>query len=90
MELADEYFHKVLQLAMENELDILNLHDYDITIHCMGEPSFVWYFNSIARKWSNAIHIVVSTTERNVVEETKNGVTTKVVKFQFVRFREII
>lgn len=90
IEMAHDAFFNILHIAQYNNLDVLNLQDYDITIHCMGEISFVWYIVAEARKWSDNIHCVVSTTERNVVENTVDGVTTKTATFEFVKFREII
>ena len=90
IEMAHDSFMSILHSGQEYGLDVLNLQDYDITIHCMGELSFVWYVVSEARKWSDNIHCVVSTTERNVVENTVDGVTTKTTTFEFVKFREMI
>lgn len=61
---------------------IIGQYGKSITIHIMGEMTFVYDFVSMAR--DAGIECVASTTERIVVE---NADGTKTSSFNFIRFR---
>lgn len=62
--------------------EILECYGKGVTIHVMGEMTFVYDFVSMAR--DEGIECVASTTERIVVE---NADGTKTSTFNFVRYR---
>jgi len=82
-------FTQIKKLANDFANDIFNIEDDDnLIVHVMGETSFVVAFVNIMLQ--NICRIVVSTTERKVVETTdENGNTIKNVVFEFNQFREI-
>ena len=76
IDLADNYFSKILNLIREYEADY-------IVFHIMGEMTFT--FNLVKLLNENGYHCYASTTKRTVIED-KNGIKTS--KFEFVQFRE--
>lgn len=71
--LADEYCHKVLDLA----------DSHPVTVHLMGEMTLT--FALVIRMKAKGLVCLASTTERIVTEEAP-GVKTNV--FRFARFRK--
>lgn len=72
--LADEYLHKILGLAKEN----------NVTVHLMGELTFT--FALLKRLQEHGITCVASTSKR-IVKEEEAGRKSEVI-FQFERFRK--
>ena len=58
-------------------------HDCDVTVHVMGEMTFVYQL--VSRLKSMGIRCVASTTER-IVKDNDDG--TKTSEFSFIQFRE--
>lgn len=73
---VDEYVEKILKLGMQNT---------SITVHIMGEHTFC--YNLIRKLLAKGIPCVASTSQR-MVEETASH--EKMVRFDFVRFREYV
>lgn len=72
----------VHKLAVSVLRGITEQYGKNITIHIMGEMTFVYDFVSMAK--GLGIECVASTTERIVVE---NADGTKTSSFKFIRFR---
>lgn len=74
----------VSQLAADYCKIVLDLKVDDcFAVHVMGEMSFT--YSIVGKLKSNGISCILSTTERNVVD---NADGSKTVFFNFVRFRE--
>lgn len=76
IDLADNYFSKILNLIHEYEADY-------VVFHVMGEMTFT--YNLVKLLNENGYHCYASTTKRNVVEK-EDG--TKISVFEFIQFRE--
>lgn len=73
---VDEYVEKILRLKKQNT---------SVVIHVMGEHTFC--FNLIRKLLAQGIPCVASTSRR-MVEETPSQ--EKIVKFDFIRFRNYV
>lgn len=74
-QLVDDYFHKITDYTAP---------DTDVSLHIMGEMTFVYQLVYNLQEWS-FIKCIASTTRR-IVTMGPDGVKKSV--FEFVRFRE--
>jgi len=78
IKLAKQYYDKIMPL-----IDECANHPKPVAVHIQGEFTFV--YNLVEMLKMSGIICIASTSKRNVVEK---GDGQKIVKFEFVQFRE--